>query len=494
MVDFTFTMKTFMHACLACSCIAGSTFADPIQEQIDAMQQRIDTVETETDEMRTTLDIIRTDAEENWLSEERTVQIRSIVHDVLSDADSRSNLVGDGLLGGWDEGFFIASSDGRFKLKVGGLLQERYVTNHRDAADRWRTGFENTRTRLNISGHIFDKDTTFLVQPGFGWIDPYAFGSAFVNVPVTNIQPRLWDAWVKFKLSEEWSLKVGLFTLPFSRESLVSDQYQLAVDRSLLDYRIGLGRSQVIQFTWVRDEVRAFMAFTDGSMTLGSNDVVVNSNSTSAAGALAEANQIPPWSALMSGTKWSATARVEFLLEGDWNQFNTFTSPTGSNNASMFGVAFHVQQGELEEDPPFTSETDLGVTADLTMNFNGGTFFASGTFHNQKNVENLLLGDTPNVDWFGYVFQGSIYTNAMTEVFMRMEGGGPKQELYGDDIQILTSGVNWYLDGQNLKITTDFGWSFAKISRQMRNQMVGWRGSEGLEGEWLFRTQLQLLF
>jgi len=125
------------------------------------------------------------------------------------------------------------------------------------------------------------------------------------------------------------------------------------------------------------------------------------------------------------------------------------------------------------------------------MHFDGITFFASGTFHFQNGVGPSI----PNADWVGYVFQGSTYMNSTTEIFTRFEGGGIMQNaLGGDDVHILTSGVNWYLDGQGLKITSDFGWSFGEVSSSLANFMVGWRGSTNRNAEWLFRTQLQLMF
>ena len=454
---------------------------DPVQRQIDALRQRIEEVEEYTTEMRTTLDQLREDNAGTWLTEQRANQIKSLVHDVLADADTRSSLVGDGLLGGWDDGFFIASSDGRFRFKVGALVQERFVVNHRRTTDKWRSGFENTRTRLNISGHIFDRDTTFLIQPGFGWVDPNAFGTGFGGSLVTNFESRLWDAWVKFKLADSWSAKFGIFMLPFTRESLVSDQYQLAVDRSLVDYRVGLARSQGVQFTWAKEDVRAFMSFSDGSITIGSNNVAL-------------ANQTPPWSGIGNGTDWSVTSRIEFLLEGDWTQFNTFTSPPGSNEASMFGLAMHAQRGLHNGNISITSDLDIGVTADLSLNFDGGTFFVSGTVINQKDGERNGVVNT-NIDWVGYVVQSSFYTSEHTEVFLRFSGGGARQnEAGGDDLHILTAGANWYLDGQGLKITSDFGWNFGDVSREMTNYMLGWRESPDLEGAWVFRTQLQLAF
>ncbi|MDP6693299.1 MAG: porin [Phycisphaerales bacterium] len=476
-------LKSFTAAVMLLSVIIFSfpANADDIQKQIDALRNRIESVEEDTTEMRSSLDKLREDNAEPWLTEERANQIKTLVHDVLSDADTRRNFVGDGLLGGWDGGFFLASSDDRFRLKVGGLIQERYILNHRRVPDRWRSGFENTRTRLNISGHIFDRDTTFLIQPGFGWIDPNSFASAFMGQVVTNMGARFWDAWVNFKLSDSWSAKVGIYMLPFTRESLVSDQFQMAVDRSLIDYRVGLGRSQGLQFTYAEDNVRAFMSFSDGSITLGSNSVAL-------------ANQTPPWSAIGNGTEWSSTGRVEFLTQGQWSQFNTFTSEPGSSQASMLGIAVHVQQGASGDIYSRTSKVDIGVTADWSMNFDGGTFFASGTIINQKEAERAGAINE-NLDWVGYVLQGSIYTTSTTELFLRFSGGGVMQNAAGgDDLHILTAGANWYLDGQGLKITSDIGWSLGDVSLQTANYMVGWRQSPDLEGQWLFRTQLQLLF
>jgi len=481
---------------ISTTCLA-SPYSDDIQQQIDTLRNRIHSVEENTNEMRDSLNRLREENEVDWLTEERTNQIKTLVHTVLADADTRSSLVGDGLLGGWDDGFFVASSDGLFRLQVGGLVQERYIMSHRDASDSWRGGFENTRSRLNISGHIFDQDLTFLVQAGFGWLDPHAFGSGFANIntPVTTIRSRLWDAWVNYKFAEEWSAKVGIFMLPFSRESLVSDQNQLAVDRSLVDYRMGLGRSQGVQFTWSRDDVRAFMSLSDGSITLGTNNVAFDANATSAVQALAEGSQIPPWPALRNGSVWALTARMEFLLSGNWEQFVAFTSPPGSQRASMYGVAIHAQRGITGTEDRGTSKMDVGITADLTMNFDGGSFFVSGTFHNQESVTGVTGTFTPNIDWVGYVVQGSMYTGSTTEVFMRYEGGGVMQNsLGGDDLHVVTTGANWYLDGQGLKITSDFGWSFGDISGQMTNYMLGWRESQDVEGSWVFRTQLQLSF
>ena len=298
--------------------------------------------------MRQELDVLKVE-DLDWLTLERAEEIRELVREVLSDADARNSLAGDGLLGGWSDGFFLASSDGRFKLKVGGLIQQRFVQNflRSDTQDRWRGGIESTRTRLNLSGHVFDKDTTFLVQAGYGYLDPNAL------IPNFRIADRLWDAWVKFKLDSGWSAKLGVFMLPFTRESLVSDQYQLAVDRSLIDYRLGLARSQGVEFTWAGDSARVFLATSNGSAPLRGVSAAAN-------------NPTPPWGALLIDVDWSVTARAEFLLEGRWNQFNQFTSPPGSERAMMWGVAAHAQNGE-RTGIGGQRQDQVGITADFSF-------------------------------------------------------------------------------------------------------------------------------
>jgi hypothetical protein len=453
------------------------SFADDVQKQIDAIKQRLDAVQNDTNNMRETLDELQAE-NANWLTLERAEEIKQLVHDVLSDTETRTSLEGDGVLGGWSDGFFLASSDGRFKLKIGGLIQERYLLNYQRVGvnplfDRWRGGLENTRTRLNIGGHIFDKDTTFFVQAGWGWLDP----NAISNSPLLRIGPRLWDSWVKFKLNNQWSAKLGVFMLPFTRESLVSDQLQLAVDRSLIDYRLGLARSQGVEFNWTGDNSRVFLAASNGSLSL-SGIPAANQNPT------------PPWSSLERDSDWAFTARVEWLNGGNWNQFKQFTSPIGSEEATMIGFAVHAQHEE-RLGAGGKKKDQVGATADISMNLDGMSFFLSGTIHNQKDVSPTI----PNADWVGYVAQASTYMTDKSEAFLRFEGGGVIQnELGGDDIHILTGGVNWYLDGQGLKVTSDFGWSFGEISTGMQNWMVGWRATTNRNAEWLFRTQLQLAF
>jgi hypothetical protein len=91
-----------------------------------------------------------------WLTTRRAEEIRRLTLDVLADAETRASLTGQDLTAGHDGDFFIASSDGTFRLEIGAQIQVRHVYNHQRNSDvdndRW--GFENRRTKLEFSGRV----------------------------------------------------------------------------------------------------------------------------------------------------------------------------------------------------------------------------------------------------------------------------------------------------------------------------------------------------
>ncbi len=132
---------------------------------------------------------------EGWLNEQRAEEVRSLVQDVLADADTRSSLLQGGASGGYDHGFVLGSGDGNFHLKINGQEQIRFIWNNQDdtSGDTNRAGFENRRTRLVFSGHVVDPSWRYKIQGDFG--DSGSFG--------------LLDAWVQKKFENGWDMKVG---------------------------------------------------------------------------------------------------------------------------------------------------------------------------------------------------------------------------------------------------------------------------------------------
>ncbi|MHC4219608.1 MAG: porin, partial [Planctomycetota bacterium] len=373
-------MGLFVAAAVAVAAPAtlGGEDADEARPSVDELIERIEQLEDDKGRMRDEIDELRTQVGDNWLTEQRADEIRNLVADVLADADTRASMLQSGLTAGWDEHFFLASTDDRFRLQLDGMLQTRFIWNYHDQEPNQQWGFENTRTKLTFRGHVFGPDITYLVRSDFR-------RTAGANV--------LQDAWIRYHLNDEFSLRVGQFKLPFNREELVGPQYQQAVERSLVNENLNIGRSQGVELLYTSRSVRFAFMYSDGG--------VDNFGGFGLVGASPPPNS--PWSAADTG--FAFTARLENLVAGSWNQFTQFTSPPGDPYALMWGIAAHWQQTRFNGLPSFgRNETPwVTATADVSAQFGGADLFSSLTWS---------YIDHPNFGQFniwGWVLQGGTY-------------------------------------------------------------------------------------
>ena len=451
---------------------------DALQLQLDSAEQANSAVRLELDETRLTLD------NDNWMNDQRAAEITGLVQDVLSDTDTRLSLQGDGTMMGWSDGFHMTSADGQFRLNIRGMIQAQGMarwlgvdTVGGNNYDQWRYGFGVSRSQLMFGGNAFGKGLEYYLEMGWGRGDLYNLTgqSDFTTA-------RMWDAWVKFKPTNDVSIKIGQFMLPFTRESLVRPQYQLAIFPSVIDFRMGMERTAAIQLDLESESSRFALAVSNGSPAIFHAPVW---------GAY---DPIPPWPALEKDTLYSITMRHEWKLLGNWEQFKQFTSPPGSERGIMIGLAGHRQN--TEHDLPvaiggFPEGIFWGVTADITMQYDGASLFASVIYERITDYAPALQ----RVNFFSYLIQGSTYITNQTELFARYEAGGPDEQNAGDDqLQILTMGVNHYVDGQDVKFSADIGFSFGEVSQFMANTETGWIGDTERRDQVVLRTQIQLLF
>src|SRR5690606_2746120 len=251
----------------------------------------------------------------NWLNQQRSDEIRSIVHDVLADTDSRASLLGSAMSAGWDEGFFLASSDGNFRLNFNGQMQFRYLYNFQDNpdpagdGDRHRSGFENTRTQLIFTGHVVDPSWIYRVQ-----------GNFLRNSGRFELE----EAYIGKAFGNGWMLLAGQFRVPMLREFLVVEMRQQAIERSLVHQEFTAGRTQGVALDYRNDVLHFTGGFTDGHPATGGFNL--------------------PWS--QRDTENALTARLEGLLAGNWNQFTDFASWRGDDFGLLIGGAVHYQMGE----------------------------------------------------------------------------------------------------------------------------------------------------
>ena len=104
---------------------------------------------------------------------------------------------------------------------------------------------------------------------------------------------------------------------------------------------------------------------------------------------------------------------------------------------------------------------------------------------------------------YGIVIQPAIYFLPKWEWYTRYEygyidlGDGNTDPAYSNQFaqqpyNVITTGVNWYIDGQDLKWTMDMGFSMSDVDYSWQNLPAGWRISGS--NQFVVRTQLQLMF
>jgi hypothetical protein len=400
---------------------------------------------------------------QNWLTEQRATEIRGLVQDVLADADTRASLLQSGTTAGYDNGAVIGSADGNYLMRTNILLQPRFILNSTDSdSEDNRYGFEVTRAKLIWSGHVVDPSWYYQISVNFGNNGVPSFsGDLDPNTP-SDSREGLGNAYVGKDFGNGLKMQMGSMKAPLLREELVDPQYQLAIERSTMNYFFTTGYADGLMVSWEGDKFRLAGMLSDGART--GNSV---------------------WST--PDTDFAITGRGEFLVSGNWEQFHQLTSPKGSETGIMIGAAAHYQEGEEDT---LADGTDLAIlTVDATALFSGWNLFGAFMYANGDDG----LGDSSN-PW-GFVFQGGFYLDETWELYGRLEFGDFDDIGFTgqEDLTVLTIGVNKYFAGQNAKWSLDAGYAFDEV--QLDSDITGLRGDDpGSDGQFVVRTQWQLFF
>ena len=141
---------------------------------------------------------------------------------VLSDAEEEPLPVA-----GWNEGFFIQSPDGLFKIKIGAKIQPRFTVELPDGdEDDDEYNFMIRRLQPSLSGHVFSKDLTYKLSLDFGR------GSVDLD-----------DAYGDYRLVKGLlHVRAGQYKKPFNRQQINSSGRLALVDRSPTNKAFGGGR------------------------------------------------------------------------------------------------------------------------------------------------------------------------------------------------------------------------------------------------------------
>lgn len=404
---------------------------------------------------------LRREDSEQWLTEQRTEEIRNLVTDVLADADTRVNLLQDGLTAGYGKHFFIASADGNFLMQFYAKLQTRFIYNSRDEApgedkDRW--GFENRRMELYWAGNVINPDLTYKIKLAANRIG----GGVSLD-----------DAVIGYQLNDNWKIDVGQFKVPFLREFLVSSGRQQALERSYINHVFNANRSQGVQLRYGAERWAAQVMVHDGTGAKNSGFA-------------------------FDRTDLAVAARGEVLLAGEWSQFKDFQSWPDEEFGLLLGAAVDYEVGETgsgTDTPDF-----FKYTVDLSAEFGGWNLFAALV---GQHVDDNGSASFAEVDQLGFLVQGGVFVIPdKLDVFARYERLDLDSVLYDskvsvmtpladDEINLVTVGANYYFKKHALKLTTDVVW----VLDQLPDSDTG-AGllSSSEDNQIVFRTQFQLMF
>ena len=402
-------------------------------------------------------------------------EVRAIVAEMMADAETRSSLLQSGGSAGYDGGFVI-TDNADFSLKINGLIQQRYTAFIQDddnTVDDYEAGFSIPRAKLIFTGHATDPNLTYRIQGEFSNQDGNANGTF-----------NLEEAYVGYTWDNGWALYGGQVRLPVLWEDVVSEGGSLAADISVFASVFQPGFSQGAWLQYGGEDVRGWLAFTDGAFS-GNTDFFVPG------GGIGDAD-------------YSFTSRVEFKLAGnDWSQFNTMSSAPGSDFGAKLGVAGHYQDGPDNDVPGNTEVEFFTYSVDLMLKGDGWNAFAAFAGRH-IDAQTVGLPAAGEVDDFGFVVQGGVFIPETDwELFARYDAIFADEDYANDsDFNTLTLGTNWYISGQNARFTFDVQYFFDATadSDPVNNALAGGLAQNVSliptvdDGAVALRAQFQLMF
>ena len=485
----TAMMLTVLLA-LGGTALADEDLAAEIRALRDTVSQQGAALEAQSQEIQQ----LRSAAGENWLNERRAEEVKALIADVLSDADTRASLLDDGLTAGHDgEHFFLGSASGDFLLVVSGLVQGRYTYVNRNGDrdnrdyplvntdfgastfDQNEAGFDIPRAKVQFAGHIASPRLTYAVR--------LAVDSATNDVWADKIT-------IGYQLMENLWIGGGEDKGPFLREELIEPEYQLAVDRSLVNEFFTGGRIQGIWATWHPVEnVHTKVALSDGFRSGERQGMYFEESAFTGSFGSLDPEDVVYGSKRFDkdDSDFAITARVDVKVMGKWEQMMDFTAWADEPTGIFVGGALHWESretgdsiGDAAGGALFGHTYDmLAWTVDVSAECNrsnvflavvGADFYPEGT-----------LTDPTNPDPFGVVLQGGYQIIPdQLEAFIRWEymdlDVRPATTHLGtdkdDEINILTAGANWYMNRHKAKFTVDVVWALDPIHHQHQRHLT----------------------
>ena len=406
--------------------------AAQLRQQMSAMQAKLDAIEAR---------------------QQAQADSAQTVAEVLKDAKERSALLqSEGVVAGYDKGFFLQSSDGNFKLQPYFEFQFRSVTNYRDNigndTNDTQNGFEIRRMRFGLRGTAFSPDLSY----NFRVIASRSTGNTVLEL-----------AYAQYQFANDFAFRVGQWKENVFHEESVAAIRQTAVDRSLVNALIGgpqTGYVQGVSLVYNPDgPLHAEAALTDGA----NSD---NTDFTEGGGG----------NARVSNPNYGVTGRAEYKLSGDWTDYADFTGWYDRSDLLVLGAGFDYTEGG----DAFALYHTLDVTWKPEAVQGLGVYGAYLGSYNDT-------GTDTSYDW-GFLAQAGYLLTDKFELFGRYDFTRIDTIADNDTFSELTAGMNYYFARHNAKVTIDL--SYLPNGSPSNQTGIGVLASD--DSQFMIRGQFQL--
>ncbi len=490
--------------------VIGSTGMAWAESETAALRDEVQQLKDLVQRQQVQIADLQSAQNQTWMTEARAEQVKTLIREVLADAEMRASLLDQDLTAGWNENFFLASADGKFLLKLSGLIQVRYIYNYFDDVDEGddydnsEGGFQNRRSRIRLEGHVGAPNIRYAIQHNFIFEENNNDGN--INGPGTEDDTSgfgfLEEAWIAYDFDNGWSLQAGQFKGPFAREELVDAGYQLTVERSYVTDYFTLDFVQGVQLFWA-GELGEYPTHFAVMIHDGSYSSAINWN--------------------QELTDIAIAARGEMLLIGnDWAQTRDFTTFSNQSELLLVGAAIDWQLSESGEG---ANEQDdaahVKFTLDLSyerpdwQNFNFFVAYYGQYIYENTDFEHFDSSLDDSYYQQGVVVQAGVHVVPdKWEVFARYEYFDTDGVIYyqspedsadrtfftlsDDDDQeynIVTLGVNYFIQRHRTKATLDFMYVLDQVAEANTGAGIeDYQNDDGDASQFVIRAQLQLLF
>lgn len=338
-------------------------------------------------------------------------------------------------------GFTATSSDGLFRLAIGGRIQVRYTFTDKDdvggpAQDV--SDFRFQRVKLILSGHAYTPNLTYRIQ------------AAFENGGNAKL---LDDGYVGYRFRDEARLQAGQFKVPFSRQEITSDGALQFVDRSIA---VNAFKPSYDMGTMLEGSFgRGFFNY-HGGVFGGTGQSNPRTNN---AAALALRAVLNPFGELKyAEADVENTQRARLSIGADWfrNTLKKTAASTFENFSSTVGPSYAGSSGWLGKGAAVfdnTEKVDLdSYSLDAAFKWAGFSFqaeYLAGEAKGQTTGRKLKARGL-------YAQAGCFVLPKRVEIAARYSYLDPRRDAINDHQAEVQGAVSYYFAGHGAKLQADY--------------------------------------